>query len=46
LAENAIPIPDVEVVSGPKGTEMTLFERKSGEWNLKLFHGFWVKLFP
>ncbi|KAK7367097.1 hypothetical protein VNO80_09106 [Phaseolus coccineus] len=27
--ENAIPIPDVEVVSGPRGTERTLIEWKS-----------------
>ncbi|XP_027361090.1 uncharacterized protein LOC113869127 isoform X2 [Abrus precatorius] len=35
--ENTIPIPDVEGVSGPKGTELvrTPIELKSGEWVLK-----------
>jgi len=38
LAENATPIPDVEEVSGPKGTELsrTPIELKNGEWNLKV----------
>ncbi|KAG5049011.1 hypothetical protein JHK85_010114 [Glycine max] len=36
--ENATPIPDVEEVSGPKGTELsrTPIELKNGEWNLKV----------
>ncbi|TKY70149.1 Alpha-glucosidase 2 [Spatholobus suberectus] len=36
--ENTTPIPDVEEVSGPKGTELlrTPIELKSGEWNLKI----------
>ncbi|KAL2348795.1 hypothetical protein Fmac_002795 [Flemingia macrophylla] len=36
--ENTTPIPDVEEVSGPKGTELlkTPIELKSGDWNLKI----------
>lgn len=45
MAESAISIPDVEEVSGPKRTERAFTEWRSGEWNLKLFHGFWVTLF-
>lgn len=38
LAENATAIPDVEEVSGPKGTELlkTPIELKNGEWDLKV----------
>lgn len=48
LAENAIPIPDVEEVSGPMGTEClrTPVKLKRGEWNLKLFLGLWVESSP
>ncbi|RDX82857.1 hypothetical protein CR513_36302, partial [Mucuna pruriens] len=36
--ENAIPIPVVEEVSGPKGAELvrTPIELKNGEWNIKV----------
>lgn len=38
FAENAIQIPDLEEVSGPKGTELsrTPIELKSGNWVLEV----------
>lgn len=38
IAEKAVQIPDLEEVSGPKGTELsrTPIELKSGDWYLKI----------